>query len=378
MGLLDMLTGGGGQTAPQQPAEGILSPQAKALAFLSGGPQGLLQAMQQAPMQSLQMQALQMDLQKRQQEMQQQQQQNKAVFGRDITWTNSMDPQKYPLGPDFKGGLLEGASPKEGNLARAMGPGKAAEFFGDRLFPKREPFSLSPGQIRYDEAGRPITQAPHAPFSLSPGQTQYDPQGRPIASSPRDPMSVPSGNRVFDPNTGKVALDATEDKSKVFDREKALRGEFQKLESEYKVVDTAYQRMQEAANNPSPAGDLTLVYSFAKLQDPGSVVRESEFATVAAAGGLGERVQGYISKLMGEGQLTPEMRRQLVTEAGSLYNVQKRAYEAVRGQYDTLSRAYGLKPENILSPTSGAPSTPATEAPPIKGDFDSLRRKYLP
>ncbi len=65
---------------------------------------------------------------------------------------------------------------------------KVATSQASQHFQQGDPFSLSPGQSRYDEQGRLIVSAPSAatpqgdPFTLSPGQTRYDEQGRPIAS----------------------------------------------------------------------------------------------------------------------------------------------------------------------------------------------------
>lgn len=144
MGLLDWLGGGGtpGINPQAQQQGGLLGGgdltfQQRLAAFGAGGPQGLFQAMQAArdPMRQLQMQHLQGQIAEQQQKAQREASQRQGLFGRGITWTNSMDPEKYPLGPDFKGGLLEGASPKEAALARSMDPGKAAEFFGKKMFP---------------------------------------------------------------------------------------------------------------------------------------------------------------------------------------------------------------------------------------------------
>jgi hypothetical protein len=58
------------------------------------------------------------------------------------------------------------------------------------------PFTLSPGQTRYDAAGQPITTAPERPtregFTLSPGQTRFDAAGQPITTAPERPVRDPA------------------------------------------------------------------------------------------------------------------------------------------------------------------------------------------
>lgn len=55
-----------------------------------------------------------------------------------------------------------------------------------------EPFTLSPGQQRFNPDGSPIASvatAPPAGFNLSPGQTRFGPDGKPVASLPPTPQA---------------------------------------------------------------------------------------------------------------------------------------------------------------------------------------------
>ena len=62
-------------------------------------------------------------------------------------------------------------------------------------------------------------------------------------------------------------------------------------------VQSAYGKVSEAAKGNSPASDLSMLYSYAKLLDPGSVVRESEFQTMAQTGAFGDKVAAAVKKL---------------------------------------------------------------------------------
>ena len=70
-----------------------------------------------------------------------------------------------------------------------------------------------------------------------------------------------------------------------FKLEADLRGEVKDKLKDYDAVRSAYQKIENALE--TGAGDIAVVYAFAKLNDPTSVVREYEFATVAKSGSLG-------------------------------------------------------------------------------------------
>jgi len=52
---------------------------------------------------------------------------------------------------------------------------------------------------------------------------------------------------------------------------------------DYEKVRDAFLRVDAASKDPSPAGDLAMIFNYMKVLDPGSVVRESEFRTAEAA-----------------------------------------------------------------------------------------------
>jgi len=63
-------------------------------------------------------------------------------------------------------------------------------------------------------------------------------------------------------------------------QENTLRDEFNTLTRDFRTVQDAHSKIKSVAN--TGAGDMSLLYSYVKLLDPGSVVRESDFATAAA------------------------------------------------------------------------------------------------
>ena len=134
-----------------------------------------------------------------------------------------------------------------------------------------------------------------------------------------------------------------------FKNERDLRKEFTTGAKTYVDVRNSYQRVLSAVKDPSPAGDLALIFNYMKLLDPGSVVRESEFATAAASGSYPERLKAAAAKVAAGERLSDEMRADFSARAGELYKGQLAFYERHKQHYESLAAEYGFDPSRIVS-----------------------------
>lgn len=96
------------------------------------------------------------------------------------------------------------------------------------------------------------------------------------------------------------------------------------------------------------AGDLQIVYNFAKIMDPGSVVRESEVEMSQGTGGLGERINGMIRGLRNGGRLPREVRQRLIQEMENRISSYEAPYNQTRKQYWHLADRYGFSPDAVI------------------------------
>ncbi len=131
-----------------------------------------------------------------------------------------------------------------------------------------------------------------------------------------------------------------------FRLEADLRGEVKDKLKDYDAVRGAYQKIENALE--TGAGDIAVVYAFAKLNDPTSVVRESEFATVAKSGSLGQRIKNLVEQAQ-TGKMNPELRENLRQQARQMYLTQQQQAESIASQYRELAKSYNLDPNKILS-----------------------------
>ena len=104
------------------------------------------------------------------------------------------------------------------------------------------------------------------------------------------------------------------------DRASKISKEFEGEAGEFKKVVASYNRILSAAEDDSAAGDVAVVFNFMKMLDPGSVVRESEFALAASTGSLKEAIQNKFGRVA-TGEILEFTRDDFVNTAAGQYNI---------------------------------------------------------
>lgn len=129
--------------------------------------------------------------------------------------------------------------------------------------------------------------------------------------------------------------------------ESRLRGELRTLTRDFRTVRDSYGKILSVANDPSAAGDLSLIFAYMKLLDPTSVVRESEQATAENARGVPDTVRNLYNKVMVGERLPPAQRQDFIKQARNLYSSQATTVADTRRQYRDLAERLGVNPDNI-------------------------------
>lgn len=178
------------------------------------------------------------------------------------------------------------------------------------------------------------------------------------------------------------------DPEKKFEQESKIRGEYQKRVANYNELIQTYDRIKSSAGDTSGAGDVALVTGFMKMLDPGSVVRESEFATARDTAGLYGTLESVLTKVKNGQFLTPQQRKDFA-ELSSKYMDASRGYEQkVRKDLEKVVNSYNLSYDNVFGVTGESqpkgtpvakPATPQTSKRPTEASErgGSVRRvKY--
>ena len=139
--------------------------------------------------------------------------------------------------------------------------------------------------------------------------------------------------------TGQALKDAT-----------ALRKEFEGLPEvkDFRDMTVAYKKIESSSKNPSPAGDISLVFSYMKMLDPGSTVRETEYATAKNAANVPDMIRNQFNKLRDGMFLNEKQREDFLNQARNLYNAQQTLVSQREKDYNMLAGNYGANPKNVL------------------------------
>lgn len=134
-----------------------------------------------------------------------------------------------------------------------------------------------------------------------------------------------------------------------FQNESAITKEYTTNSKSYNNLKKSFKAIEESRDNPSPAGDISMVFSFMKLLDERSTVREGEFATVKNAAGVPEVMRNTYNKLLKGEFLDPKQRTDLLQKTGVYYeNAIKNQFRRRKNIMDRAS-AFGLNAERIVN-----------------------------
>jgi hypothetical protein len=157
----------------------------------------------------------------------------------------------------------------------------------------------------------------------------------------------PTGNRPPIPVSN---IEAKVDPKPQSDLENQLRDEFNNMSGEFIKVRDAYSRVDAAGKEPSAAGDLALIFNYMKMLDPGSTVREGEFANAQNSAGVPQRIQAKYNEVVSGERLSDETRLDFLDRSDSLYQVAYNNQIALKGAYSNIAKNNKVNVDNVVIP----------------------------
>lgn len=220
---------------------------------------------------------------------------------------------------------------------------------------------------RYGGAAPPDlsgTQQPAAPRILVPRQ-----------ATPQTPGQA-RGQDLGNQRTGQQ-ISQSDTRGVNFSDERSLANDYIGLPAvrDYNAIAPSVQAARRV--RAGGAGDLDLVYAFAKIMDPGSVVREGEVQMSENTGGLGDRVHGYLQGLRNGQRLPNNVRQNLLAEIENRVSQYRSAYQQFRKQYWNRAERYGFDPESVVGPDIDAAFEPGPNAPGANGDLVGMGQNLM-
>ncbi len=201
-----------------------------------------------------------------------------------------------------------------------------------------------PGTVFSRDPTGKITQvsAPPAGFQAAGPAGQL----APIRGGPQDPTA--GGNLI--------------------EGEAKLRAEYAKATQDAAEARAGAQKVVAAAQDATGASDVALIFGLMKTFDPGSTVREGEFATAQNTGSIPERIVGMYERALKGERLTPNQRQQFVNTALSQYGVYQQKLDQDNERFRGLAQSYGYDPTRIVR------DFPAVEAPKPKAPVSGAQQ----
>lgn len=148
----------------------------------------------------------------------------------------------------------------------------------------------------------------------------------------------------------KDSKEGTLSKKDIFDATNSLRKEFigKQETKEFAKQSAAFARIMASAEAPTGAGDMALIFNYMKLLDPGSTVREGEYATARDTGNVSNKVRAIYNKLVMGTTLTEEQRADFVDRSVRLYRQAETQFEKISDQYAKLAKDQGLDVSQVI------------------------------
>lgn len=150
----------------------------------------------------------------------------------------------------------------------------------------------------------------------------------------------------------KIELQATKElaKQKVLTPNE-LMTKFENASQPFIVQRDSYARIKSLGSNPSPAGDLGLIFSYMKLLDPPSVVREGEQATAENARGVPDGIRNLYNKLITGQKLTIQQRTDFFNKSESIFKSIKAQQKKTTEEFSRLGRMNGIDSKTFIRDT---------------------------
>jgi hypothetical protein len=149
------------------------------------------------------------------------------------------------------------------------------------------------------------------------------------------------------------------DPKEKFGQEEKIRKEWQGRTKVYGELQNTFNTLQASAGSANGPGDIALITGFMKMLDPGSVVRETEFATARDTAGLFTQLENRLQKAQNGQLLSPAQRKEYVALSQKyLDSAQKKAAEE-RKDLGIVVKNYKLNPQNVF----GLEAEPAAPTP---------------
>lgn len=144
------------------------------------------------------------------------------------------------------------------------------------------------------------------------------------------------------------------------------------------ALDRQFSSMSEVFKNPNSVSDEAFIVNFQKMLDPGSVVREGEFARTREGSGLVAKLEMAIQQARGKGRVSPEVRKSILETSKAIADGAHNYFEnTALAPYKEYMKAYDIPMEQVIN-TNARESGESMTAPSQPSGVQIKSVKDLP
>jgi hypothetical protein len=137
----------------------------------------------------------------------------------------------------------------------------------------------------------------------------------------------------------------------------ALSDDFIKVRDSYGTIIGLADQLTPALEYAEPAnagpGDLSFIFAYMKMLDPGSTVREGEMATAENARGVGGGIRNVYNNIMEGAKLTPAQRKAFISQSESIYKSYQQKQGALEEGFGAIAERNKFNKDDVIVDFAG-------------------------
>ena len=135
----------------------------------------------------------------------------------------------------------------------------------------------------------------------------------------------------------------------IFQAEREIRKEWNVKKVPFNKIESSHKKLITSLKRQSGVGDMSAIFVYMKMLDPGSVVRESEFAQAQQTAGAVEILIARMNQNAKGDKLSPDQRTEFLALADDFYKLAKKDLTGGRYELGTILQGnLALNPKNIF------------------------------
>jgi len=135
----------------------------------------------------------------------------------------------------------------------------------------------------------------------------------------------------------------------IFQAEREIRKEWNAKKVPFNKIESSHKKLITSLKRQSGVGDMSAIFVYMKMLDPGSVVRESEFAQAQQTAGAVESLIARMNQIAKGDKLSPDQRTEFLALANDFYKLAKTDLTGGRYELGTILQGnLALNPSNIF------------------------------